>query len=137
MLQSCLINREVSHFCFADVGFCFPCERSVRCDFQIWFAGALFKNSRGTSTYHPICPETGNSCKSCALTRQKLGFSPDKLRFTPDGTKGVLLGDGRIRTYGALYQKQLPCQLNYPPRLSWVNQRLGVIATSASMNFSG
>ena len=57
--------------------------------------------------------------ESCGLTRHKSRFSPDKSRFTPDGTQKEKFGlDGGIRTYGAVYQKQLPYQLNGPPRMS-------------------
>ena len=48
--------------------------------------GVFFKNTRTGTIDHSKGQKSQVSAQSCTLTRQKLRFSSDKLRFTPDGT---------------------------------------------------
>ncbi len=74
-------------------------------------AGTIFVNEQASQFRKQKALKSFKSDGSCVLTRQKLQLSPDKLRFMPDDTKMKAGWDGRIRTYGTLYQKQLPYHL--------------------------
>ena len=91
---------------------------SATCKLSFHMLGAFFRNLQTGALEHSKAQKPQASAQSCVLARHKLGFSPDKLRFTPDGTEKSTGWGGRIRTYGTRYQKALSYQLNGPPRSS-------------------